>query len=92
MIDCRYQTDYVRGTIRNAINLPLDLGLGDFKKKIETISRETELVISCQSAGCHFSDYTATMLFAEGFKTFKCTETDTLIGRHDKSRKLETLS
>ena len=67
LIDSRYQRDFERGTIPSAINLPLDTGHGDFQRITAQLPRHKTVVVFCQSQGCHFSDYTAAMLIAEGF-------------------------
>lgn len=71
LIDCRYEADYELGHIDNAISVPIDVGLGDFTRKLKDIDRDAELVVYCQSPQCSFSKYSATMLAGAGFSNVK---------------------
>jgi rhodanese-related sulfurtransferase len=68
LIDCRYSQDFDRGTIDGAINLPIDIGLGEFKHVLAAIDRSADLIVFCQSRGCGFSGYMATMLAGAGYQ------------------------
>lgn len=67
LIDCRLKRDFIAGSIPSSLNLPIDAGMGEFKRFTDSISKTKRIVLFCQSEGCHFSEYAATMLSAEGF-------------------------
>ncbi len=67
LVDCRYNQDYSAGTIPSALSLPLDAGMGYVKTFADRIDGK-RVVLFCQSDSCHFSDYTATILTAEGIQ------------------------
>ena len=68
LIDCRYTQDYDHGTIDGAISLPVDVGLGEFKRKLTIVDRDADVIVFCQSQDCGFCGYAATMLEGAGFK------------------------
>lgn len=67
LIDCRLKRDFIAGSILSSVNLPIDAGMGEFKRVTGSISKTKRIVLFCQSEGCHFSEYAATMFSAEGF-------------------------
>ncbi len=67
LIDCRLARDFIAGSIPTSVNLPIDAGMGEFKRFTDSINKTKRIVLFCQSEGCHFSEYAATMLSAEGF-------------------------
>lgn len=67
LIDCRYKPDYDFGHIEGAMSVPIDAGLGEFTRLVAGIDRDAEVILYCQSSGCGFSGFMATMLAGAGF-------------------------
>jgi rhodanese-related sulfurtransferase len=67
LIDCRYQTDFELGSIPGAISLPVDCSKREIESRMATLPTERQLVLFCQSAGCHFSDVMGAELIKLGY-------------------------
>lgn len=67
IIDCRYVADYKHNHIAGALNVPVNIGLGDFYRRTSSIVRTEPVYVYCQSPQCSFSKYTAVMLISAGF-------------------------
>lgn len=67
IIDSRFRHDFARGTIPGAVNIPVDVGLGEFRNQIKQLPRDKPVIVFCQSKDCHFSSIVATMLSGDGF-------------------------
>ena len=67
VVDCRYEGDYKLGHIDGALNVPVDSGMGTFRKLISSLDRKQTVVIYCQSRGCGFSHHSAATFAASGF-------------------------
>jgi rhodanese-related sulfurtransferase len=67
IIDARLQADYVRGSIRGAINLPVFSSIANKSKVLKGIKRSSRIVVYCQSSKCSYSDDIANFLHFNGF-------------------------
>lgn len=67
IVDSRFRHDFARRSIPNAINLPVDIGLGEFRSRTSQLQRGRPVIVFCQSKECHFSSIVAAMLSGEGF-------------------------
>lgn len=68
VVDCRYQPDFDFSRIPSAISLPVDAGWGLLRDRLDGVAKEARVILYCQSKGCRFSDYVASILVAEGYK------------------------
>jgi rhodanese-related sulfurtransferase len=66
-VDARFPRDYEQGHIPGAISLPIDAPPSERAAVLSRIPRDREIVVYCQSQGCHFKDVVATCLIREGF-------------------------
>lgn len=67
IVDCRYRNDYEYGFISNAISIPVDVSHVQLLAITSKLSKESQIVLYCQSRGCHFSDIMAVELAKLGF-------------------------
>ena len=67
LVDCRFKSDFDRGTIDEAVNLPIDSSYSDYRRFIADFASDSRVILFCQSKGCHFADYVASMLLGDGF-------------------------
>ena len=67
IVDCRYRTDYEYGYIPNAISIPIDVSQTQLLAISKKLSKESPIVLYCQSRGCQFSDIMAVELTKLGF-------------------------
>ena len=68
VIDARYSTDFERGHLPGAINLPIDVTSANLRTRLRSTSREARLIVYCQSQRCDYGEVIATILAREGFK------------------------
>ena len=68
VVDCRYQPDFDYSRIPSAISLPVDAGWGLLRDRMNGVAKDSHIILYCQSKGCHFSDYMASILIGEGYK------------------------
>lgn len=68
LIDARYSTDFRRGTLPGAINVPVDSGLNRVKRLTGDLNRTFPTVVFCQSRTCDFDEQVARRLLAVGFQ------------------------
>jgi rhodanese-related sulfurtransferase len=66
--DCRHHRDFERGTLPNAMSLPINSNLTERKKILQGISKEHKIVVYCQSSSCGFADEVAAFLEFNGYK------------------------
>jgi len=68
LVDARRATSFKNGSIRNAINVPVDSSLAHREEVLAKINRNEEIVVFCQSENCEYSDKIARFLKFNGFK------------------------
>lgn len=68
ILDARFKRDYKAGHIEGAINLPVNCSDEEYKQIISGLSKDNEIVLYCQSAGCPFAEKKALLLKEDGFK------------------------
>ncbi|MEN6624746.1 MAG: rhodanese-like domain-containing protein [Candidatus Sumerlaeia bacterium] len=67
IIDARLPSDYNRGHIEGAINLPVNTDIDNWSRIISTLNKSKKTVLYCQSSKCPFAEKVATRLFSSGF-------------------------
>ena len=68
IFDTRFRRDYQRGTIPDAVNLPIDSSLAERKEVLRGVDKSAKIVLYCQSAGCGFADEVASFLKFNGYR------------------------
>lgn len=68
LVDARRATSFKNGSIRNAIDVPVDSSLAHREEVLAKINRNEEIVVFCQSENCEYSDKIARFLKFNGFK------------------------
>lgn len=68
LIDARIPDSYARGTIRNAISLPISATVEERGRIARQFDRQVRLVVFCQSESCLWSHDIARFLVASGFR------------------------
>lgn len=66
-IDARYARDFKAGHLAGAINVPVNASDDERGKVLNGVSKDSHLVIYCQSAGCKFAEEVTKKLMADGF-------------------------
>jgi len=67
LIDTRLSSSFATGSIPGAISLPVDSSLPYREQVLSRVSRDTEIVVFCQSVHCDYSDRIARFLKFNGF-------------------------
>lgn len=67
LVDARLEQDYQRGSISKAVNIPVNASPWSIRDYLQNLSRETPIVIFCQSAACGYDESVAENLVALGF-------------------------
>lgn len=67
LIDARRTRDYARGHIRRAINIPVDANDTELAAAVTGISRQSPVIVYCQSVRCRFAEQVAVRLAEIGF-------------------------
>jgi len=68
VVDARLPSDYRRGHVPGAINIPVTLGIEDVRVCAERLSKEGPVVVYCQSQACRFAGRGAYRLHSLGFQ------------------------
>ncbi|MBL8816151.1 MAG: rhodanese-like domain-containing protein [Planctomyces sp.] len=71
LIDCRTVSAFRRGTIRTAINLPIDATVAEETSLLEMLSPKTPLILFCQSRNCEYDELVARRLIGRGFENIR---------------------
>ena len=66
-IDARLARDYEAGHIEGAISVPVDSNDVELQKATVNISKDSRIVMYCQSAQCKFAEKVAIKLITDGF-------------------------
>ena len=66
-IDARLKKDYDNGHLEGAISIPVNSTDEYRHKTIEGISKDSEIVVYCQSAGCKFAEKISKKLMSDGY-------------------------
>jgi len=66
-VDARYQQDFERGHIEGAVNIPPDADDETRMTKLADVSKDTYIVVYCQSKSCTFASKIAEKLVSDGF-------------------------
>ncbi|MEK6261006.1 MAG: rhodanese-like domain-containing protein [Planctomycetota bacterium] len=67
VIDARMERDYARGTIGNAVNIPVHASFQEIKTFLKDIPKSVRIVVFCQSKTCEYDEAVAKMLAQAGF-------------------------
>ena len=67
ILDARLKRDYETGHIANAINLPINCSDEEYTQITSSLSKDKQMVLYCQSAGCQFAEKMALRLKENGF-------------------------
>ncbi len=73
------------GYIKNAISVPVDISQSRLLAIAKGISKESPIVLYCQSQGCQFSDIMAVEFAKLGFSNCQYTEMVTPNGKRNQS-------
>jgi rhodanese-related sulfurtransferase len=68
LIDARFESEYSRGSLPNAINFPLDLTPQRQIQLIESLGHEDTIIVFCESAECPWSETIARRIAMYGYK------------------------
>lgn len=66
-IDARFVPDFEAGHLEGAISVPVDANDAERRKATAHISKDTRIVLYCQSVGCKFAETVAIKLMEDGF-------------------------
>ena len=69
LIDARFRESYAAGHIEGAINVPIDATSAERHQILADLSRETPVLVYCQSLPCEFDEHVATLMARDGFRT-----------------------
>lgn len=67
-VDARLPTDYSRGHIDGAVSVPVTYSNEDRHKAMARVSKNTYIVVYCQSARCRFAESVAVALLSDGYR------------------------
>jgi len=67
LVDARFPADYQAGHLDGAINIPVNTNDDARRKAFAAISKDKQIVLYCQSAGCPFAGKVAAQLAADGY-------------------------
>jgi rhodanese-related sulfurtransferase len=74
LVDARRVEDFARGSLPNAVNIPVTADYPEIRDFLSEIPHETRIVVFCQSASCGYDEQIATMLSQLGFEDVSATE------------------
>jgi rhodanese-related sulfurtransferase len=66
-VDARFAADFEQGHLEGAINVPVDANDVDLQNSLTSVSKNANIVVYCQSAGCQFAEKVALRLMKDGF-------------------------
>ena len=66
-IDARFARDYKAGHLKGAISLPVDANDVERQKVTADISKDSRIVMYCQSSACKYAEIVAIKLITNGF-------------------------
>ena len=66
-IDARFARDYKAGHLKGAISLPVDANDVERQKVTADISKDSRIVMYCQSSKCKYAEIVAIKLIKDGF-------------------------
>ncbi|MEN6626214.1 MAG: rhodanese-like domain-containing protein [Candidatus Sumerlaeia bacterium] len=67
-VDARFEGDYKRGHILNAINIPVDTDDNEIVKRLRSVNHSAKIIVYCQSSACPFGGVMVRRLIDLGFK------------------------
>ena len=67
LIDARFARDYKSGHIEGAISVPVDANDIELQKATANISKDSRIVMYCQSSTCKYAEIVAIKLIDDGF-------------------------
>lgn len=70
VLDVRPDEEYVRGHIHRAISIPVE----ELRKRMEELSRDTEIIAYCRGPFCVYADEAVALLREQGFEAKRLKE------------------
>ena len=71
VVDARYTRDYDRGHIPGALSVPVNTTDTERHTTLRDVSKDTPIIVYCQSVGCRFDETVAVALARDGFRDVK---------------------
>ena len=67
LVDARFRGDFESGHFEEALNIPVNASLSEFRQASEGIAKKSKIVVYCHSAQCKFAEQISARLIKEGF-------------------------
>jgi len=71
IVNARFRQSFAAGHIDGAINVPIDATTAERRRLLTGVSRETPILVYCQSLPCDFDERVGTLLARDGFQTIR---------------------